>query len=473
VESYFKKFYITLDFLSSLENVVNGYKLNNIEKEEIISLYKKIQDVDSDINYLYSGYEDGSILIYNYTPPEGFDPKVRPWYIAAVKSYPHISNGIPYKEIKSREWLVSIGKALHDKEGNLTGVVAIDTSVSKINEIINKKDNNFDSLYSYILNNNQEIIFHPNKEYISKTIKELVGKDFDLSNNEGYFEYRLYKDNKIAYFTNLNFLGWTVVTVVNKDEIISKIINSLIFPTSAVIITSIIFGIWFSLSLYGKIISPISYLKERIQKIANGIFIKDQFKYPDNEIGIIANEVEKLTEKELYKKNLELMELNKKLKYLSERDQLTDLYNRHKMNEEIRKHYYNFKRYGRPFSLLMVDIDKFKKINDTYGHMVGDEVLKKLAKILVKNIRKTDIASRWVGEEFLILLSETDLEQAIEVAEKIRKTIEKESFPKDIRITVSIGVDSVENHEHIKDLLILVDEKLYKAKESGRNRVEY
>ncbi|WP_373419049.1 PDC sensor domain-containing protein [Thermosipho africanus] len=124
---------MTLDFLSSLENVVNGYKLNNIEKEEIISLYKKIQDVDSDINYLYSGYEDGSILIYNYTPPEGFDPKVRPWYIAAVKSYPHISNGIPYKEIKSREWLVSIGKALHDKEGNLTGVVAIDTSVSKIN----------------------------------------------------------------------------------------------------------------------------------------------------------------------------------------------------------------------------------------------------------------------------------------------------------------------------------------------------
>jgi diguanylate cyclase (GGDEF)-like protein len=167
------------------------------------------------------------------------------------------------------------------------------------------------------------------------------------------------------------------------------------------------------------------------------------------------------------------MELNKKLKYLSERDQLTDLYNRHKMNKEIREHYYNFKRYGRPFSLLMVDIDKFKNINDTYGHMVGDEVLKKLAKILVKNIRKTDIASRWGGEEFLILLSETNLEQAIEVAEKIRKTIEKESFPKDIRITVSIGVDSVENHEHIKDLLILVDEKLYKAKESGRNRVEY
>ncbi|WP_126993197.1 sensor domain-containing diguanylate cyclase [Thermosipho globiformans] len=473
VESYFKKFYITLDFLSTLDNVINAQKLKEKEKENIINFYKKIQKIDPDINYLYSAYENGSILIYNYTPPEGFNPKVRPWYKAAIESYPKISNGIPYKEIKTKEWLVSMGKALYDKNGNLTGVVAIDTSVNKINELINKKDNNFDSLYSYILNKNQEVIFHPNKEYISKAVKELVNKNFDFSSNEGYFEYKLNKYDKIAYYTNLDFLGWTVVTVVNKEEIILKIIHGLFFPISIVVFISISIGIWLTFSLYGKIISPITKLKERIQKIANGHLINNDFRYPDNEIGIIAHEVEKFTEKELYRKNIELLELNKKLKYLSERDQLTDLYNRHKMNKEIRKHYYNYKRYGRPFSLLMVDIDKFKKINDTYGHMVGDEVLKKLAKILVKNVRKSDIVSRWGGEEFLILLSETNLEQAIEVAEKIRKIIETEIFPKDIKITVSIGVDSVENYEHIKDLLIVVDEKLYKAKENGRNRVEY
>lgn len=476
VERYFKKFYLTLDFLSSLDIVINGSKLTEKEKEEVIDLYRRIQNLDPDINYIYSGYEDKTLLIYDYIPPEGFDPRVRPWYIEALKSAPNISGGIPYREIKTNEWLVSISKALYDEKGNLTGVIAIDTGLDKINELINKRDNPFSTMYSYIINNEQKIIFHPYQEYLLKQIKDLVGETFDLSSSEGTFEYKLNKDKKIAYYTNLDFLGWTVVTVVNKKEIISKILPNIIFSETVVIFISITLGLWISVVLYNKIISPLLKLRERIEKIIHGASINDNFKYPDNEIGIIASDVEKLTEKELYKKNLELIELNKKLEELSEKDKLTDLYNRRKMEKEMKEQYYLFKRYKIPFALLMMDIDDFKQINDTYGHMIGDKVLIKIAEILKNNIRASDIASRWGGEEFLIMAEDSNLKQAVDTAERIRKIIENEQFTKDIKVTVSIGVASIEDYPDISDideLISAADKKLYDAKRKGKNRTEY
>lgn len=172
-------------------------------------------------------------------------------------------------------------------------------------------------------------------------------------------------------------------------------------------------------------------------------------------------------------------------------DDLTKLYRVNYFNKRIQEEIERSKRYQRPFSLLIIDVDDFKKINDTFGHPVGDEVLKKIAYLIKSNIRAADIAGRCGGEEFDVLMPETDKANALVAAERIRRTIEEEfSRPgrdpvephlekihtgkKDkIRVstTVSIGVadyrEGMKSHELIK----AADEALYKAKREGKNRV--
>ncbi len=161
-----------------------------------------------------------------------------------------------------------------------------------------------------------------------------------------------------------------------------------------------------------------------------------------------------------------------KFRYLSETDRLTGLYNKGKFNEVLQQEIQRAKRYKRPLSLIIFDIDHFKKINDTYGHKVGDEVLKELANIIKKNIRKTDFAARWGGEEFVILAPETNLEGAKKLAEKLRQAVENHKFPTVGKVTISLGVAQLEPDEKPEDFIVRADMALYKAKEGGRNRVE-
>jgi diguanylate cyclase (GGDEF)-like protein len=161
-----------------------------------------------------------------------------------------------------------------------------------------------------------------------------------------------------------------------------------------------------------------------------------------------------------------------KFKILSETDRLTELYNKGKFNEVLQNEIERAKRYKRPLSLIIFDIDHFKKINDTYGHKVGDEVLKELAKLIRKNIRKFDFAARWGGEEFVILAPETDIEGAKNLAEKLRKEVEKHKFLQVNKVTISLGVAQYNFEESPEEFVVRADLALYKAKEGGRNRVE-
>ncbi|KAF2960845.1 diguanylate cyclase [Thermotoga sp. 38H-to] len=163
--------------------------------------------------------------------------------------------------------------------------------------------------------------------------------------------------------------------------------------------------------------------------------------------------------------------LNEKLEKLSVTDELTGLFNRRKMDEELEKEFHLWKRHRRPFSLLMIDIDDFKKVNDTYGHLVGDDVLKRVARLLVSSLRASDVVARWGGEEFLILCPETTLNEAMSLAERIRTKIEGETFENGLNVTVSIGVCEMKDHETIDDLLKEADDNLYLAKQRGKNRV--
>jgi len=174
------------------------------------------------------------------------------------------------------------------------------------------------------------------------------------------------------------------------------------------------------------------------------------------------------------KDNEELLKTKSKLEEMASLDFLTQIYNRHKFESfleyEIKKH----KRYEKDtsFSLLMIDLDYFKKINDTYGHLKGDYVLQEIAKILKICSRDTDIIARWGGEEFVIMLPHTHLDEAILVSEKLRSSVEQHKFINIPKITCSIGIAVFHKNDTQKALFKRADKALYKAKELGRNRVE-
>ena len=130
------------------------------------------------------------------------------------------------------------------------------------------------------------------------------------------------------------------------------------------------------------------------------------------------------------------------------------------------------KRHQTPFSIIILDIDKFKSVNDTYGHQVGDSLLQELAKLLKTNVRFEDAVGRWGGEEFLILLPNSDLESARLLAEKLRSLMEAQNFAYVGRRTSSFGVASYHLHDDEKSMTARADAALYLAKENGRNRVE-
>ena len=156
-------------------------------------------------------------------------------------------------------------------------------------------------------------------------------------------------------------------------------------------------------------------------------------------------------------------------------DHLTGISNRRAFFEVAGQEFERWKKRPRPLSLLTIDADHFKKVNDTYGHATGDEVLKHLSKILQDSVRTMDLVARLGGEEFGALLPSTDLEEAVKIAERIRASIAESEFEVDghvIRYTVSIGVSAVDEHVTGVDMLLkLADDALYVSKHQGRNRV--
>lgn len=176
----------------------------------------------------------------------------------------------------------------------------------------------------------------------------------------------------------------------------------------------------------------------------------------------------------LHQSNQTILEQANKLKEMSIRDALTDLYNRRHFDEQAQQMFEQSVRHGHPMTVVMGDIDFFKRINDTYSHATGDVVLKQIAEILRTHMRISDVVARYGGEEFVIILPETPLPQAAALCDKLRQVIE--SFPwtnvhPDLRVTMSMGLCADVAAGTVHAMLNKADTLLYRAKEMGRNRV--
>jgi two-component system cell cycle response regulator len=162
---------------------------------------------------------------------------------------------------------------------------------------------------------------------------------------------------------------------------------------------------------------------------------------------------------------------NSELMDLSVKDPLTGIYNRLKFDDDINKWINLSERYGNPFSIILFDIDDFKEINDKYGHLAGDSVAIKIVETISKTIRDTDIFARWGGDEFVLLLPNTDVQEAENMAERMRDCISNNLCDPIRNITCSFGVAAYEKNDTIQSLLNKADKLLLQAKASGKDRV--
>ncbi len=212
--------------------------------------------------------------------------------------------------------------------------------------------------------------------------------------------------------------------------------------------------------------------EDKVQGLELGAddYITKPFQYPELLARIRAG-------KRIVDLQKELLETNKRLELLSITDGLTKLHNHRYFQDELARAFEESQRYQRPLSLAMIDIDFFKKFNDTYGHAVGDDVLKRAAELYRSSVRSTDLVARYGGEEFAVMMPETALDDGISFAEKIRQMIETtplETQQGALNVTVSLGVASVP-HSRIrsaKELIVAADKALYRAKRNGRNQVQ-
>lgn len=204
------------------------------------------------------------------------------------------------------------------------------------------------------------------------------------------------------------------------------------------------------------------------------LMVLDAIKIYDSERRV--RDYQAILEDAVEKRTKDLKDTNVKLHILATTDSLTGIKNRRSFFESSEPMMPYIKREGQQLAILAIDIDKFKSINDTYGHIKGDEALVLVTKTISQTLRKSDIFGRLGGEEFAVSLPNTSLEGATFVAEKMREAIESLNFLSNdnvhIKITISIGITSMtKNDEHLEDMLVRADEALYRAKGNGRNQV--
>lgn len=190
------------------------------------------------------------------------------------------------------------------------------------------------------------------------------------------------------------------------------------------------------------------------------------------ELNVELQELARTLEEKVQARTSDLQHALLRLEEMATTDSLTGIFNRRKFNEILQDEINRCQRYHRPLALIIFDIDLFKQINDTYGHQVGDAVLRDLAQTVRANIRGTNILARWGGEEFMVVAPETNIAAAGCLAEKIRRLVDGHTFADAGNVTISLGVTAYAPPDTPDSMMMRVDNALYRAKQNGRNRVE-
>ena len=229
------------------------------------------------------------------------------------------------------------------------------------------------------------------------------------------------------------------------------------------------------------IVAPLQKLIDATEKIVKGDLNVELTNTRRDELGQLTRMFNQMTGKlrqsqaEITAASVAMQQKNQLLETLSATDSLTGLYNRSKLNSIISEQLARYERTRRPFAVLMIDVDNFQTLNDSLGHVVGDEVIAAIAKNISQCIRNVDFAARYGGDEFVIILTEANVDEAMKTAERIRTHVADmycSTLDKILQVTLSIGVIQSESQDKsVTSLLSRVDSALYEAKHAGRDQV--
>ncbi|WP_432362600.1 sensor domain-containing diguanylate cyclase [Sporosarcina sp. UB5] len=374
-----------------------------------------------------------------------------------------------HEALKSREALISqpyisltgrliifLSYPIFDGGGDYLGLVGGTIYLKEENILQHVLGEHFyeDGSYVYVVDKSGRVIYHQDPRRVNDVVLEnpvvqqlVAGKSgaMEVQNTLGV--------EMLAGYATIPIADWGVVTQRPKEVALVpsvKMIKEMILKTIPIIVISFLVILFVSIHIAHPLTMLASYAESSIEN----------------------NQGEKINNVNAW--YYEAIQLKKALNYSlnyfihqSTVDPLTKLMNRRAMDAHLEK----WTEQGRPFALLIFDIDKFKRVNDTYGHSMGDEVLKYLAASVLEVVRKDDVCCRFGGEEFIMLLPETNRQEAFRVAERLRKKLESTVSPCGEIVTISIGIAMYpEDRAYSAELLELADQCLYEAKQTGRNR---
>ncbi|WP_456277720.1 sensor domain-containing diguanylate cyclase [Bacillus sp. AK128] len=351
-------------------------------------------------------------------------------------SYPVFNDG--------GEYLGFIGSTIYLEEQN------------SIKETLGLHPEHMNDSYVYVVDSKGNIIYHPEKERIGENVIQNNVVKKVVKGEEGQAEVKNTKGIKmLAGFSYVETSKWGIVSQTPAQSVMGptyELANNVAKYT----IPFIIFIFIISFLLLKAIVNPLKQLANYARFIAERKNVSQPV-IPDRYIELSELKTTMFKMVKAHKEQVDLAESQSIL------DSLTGLYNRRHFDKVMNKY--------KNYSVLILDIDYFKAVNDEFGHLKGDEVLKFLANLLKEEIRDLDLCFRLGGEEFLILLPDTEIEDAQQIAERIREKVESTPSPTGKVITISIGIGNMPKTAiHYTELFNLVDQALYKAKRNGRNQ---
>lgn len=379
---------------------------------------------------------------------------------ALAEKRPVISK--PYWSITDR-LIISISHPIHDKWGNYLGYVAGTIYLLEDNILNELLGAHFyeDGSFVYVVDEEGNIIYHPDSNRINDNVADnLAVKETMLGMNGKMQIVNSQGLNMLAGYADIPATSWGTVSQIETEIALG--------PADAMRQEMIVTALPFLVISLTLIIFIANGIASPLQKLGSYAEMSMESGSYEKVKGVQAWYYEAIQlEKALIKSFTFWEDKVNYFIYQSMRDPLTGLTNRRFLKEETQK----WEAADKPYSVLLLDIDKFKLVNDTYGHATGDEVLKYLADQMIKITREADICCRYGGEEFIILMPENNADEAYHLGERLRKKLESTVSPTGKPITISAGIAEYPVHSNEKTVIEIADERLYEAKETGRNKI--
>jgi diguanylate cyclase (GGDEF)-like protein len=314
---------------------------------------------------------------------------------------------------------IFINYRIFDYEGLYIGATGVGLTVEAVQRLINEYQARFDRTIYFVDDSGEMVVFGDHIKKVDLRATAGLGPLMDqiLSKKRGHYQYQVDGDRFILHVNFLPELNWHLFVIQNESVALSGIRNTLYFNLAFSFVVTLVV---------------------------------------------------------VYITQLVLVRYQKRLERLASTDELTGLLNRHASSILFKKLLQDYRREPRPFSILLIDIDHFKLINDRFGHRCGDEALRQLANLLSSSLRESDLAVRWGGEEFLLLLKGCTLSEAKRLAEDIRVKVAGYGLQTDsgtVTLTLCLGISEYDGIETLDQTINRADAALYRAKNDGRNRV--